>query len=461
MYINDVKFACATCIKGHRSSHCTHADRPLFEIKKKGRPITQCSHCRDLRRNRQVHVKCVCMDRSQSEPSLIATSASDSGDMEHASHCTCKRSKKKSLRRPIMSPQAVDIGIQNSNLQSTPSSSPSLQEPASWSWALIAPKQETDDASYSAKDLVAPLPPIDNSNDYSFVFHKSIEPKKPYPRRRSSLSRRPSPISIIGPHNMTRVPSSDSSVKSEPVVVLGTEAFNLYSASTSNEALLQNQLSSSLQHTSEPIFSDLQTKAIESLDFSLNDLPDDLAMLIDSDQTEKNGGLQNDNSDDITNIPMSSASSISGEFTEDLANSFTFESAAELMAIFENDLTKHQQKQALSIQQRPSNQSCCGSFAPSSACCGDLSSPGESVCITITPMNGQSQPRRPSNRIVTCRCGPSCSCTGCLVHAGSNWMLDPYAGVPSSSCSSDEEDHLMLDEEIVNSSLPWLPNDAL
>jgi hypothetical protein len=270
----------------------------------------------------------------------------------------------------------------------------------------------------------------------------------------------------MGAHNLTRVPSSDSSVKSEPVVVLGTEAFNMYSASTSNETLLQHHLSSSLPHPSEPVFSsDIQIKPVESLDFSLNDLPDDLAMLIDSDQAETNGVLLTDESDDITNIPISSASSISGEFTDDLANSFTFESAAELMAIFENDLSKQQQKrkqhQVLPILQRHSNQNCCGSFAPSSACCGDLSLPGESVCITITPMNGQSQPQPPSNRIVTCRCGSSCSCTGCLVHAGSNWMLDPYAGVPSSSCSSDEEDHLMLDEEIINSSLPWLPNDVL
>lgn len=393
--------------------------------------------------------------------------------MEHASHCTCKRSKKKSIRRPLLSPLAVDVGIQNGSLQSTPSPpsssiSPSIQEPASWSWALIAPKQEADHAADSAKDLVAPLPSIDNSNDYSFVFHKSIEAKKPsHPRRRSSLARRPSPISIMGPHNLTRVPSSDSSVKSEPVVVLSTDTFNMYSATTSNETLLQSHLSSSLPHSSEPIFpSDVQSNAVETLDFSLSDLPDDLAMLIDNDQIETNGGLQVDNEgDDMTTIPISSASSISGEFTEDLANSFTFESAAELMAIFENDLSKQQQKQkqqqALSFQQRPSNQSCCGSFAPSSACCGDVSLPGESVCITITPMNGQSHIQRPSTRIVTCRCGSSCSCTGCLVHTGSNWVLDPYAGVPSSSCSSDEEDHLMLDEEIVNSSLPWLPSDSL
>ncbi|KAI0633989.1 hypothetical protein C8Q77DRAFT_718414 [Trametes polyzona] len=49
-----------TCIKGHRSSSCKHTDRPLFEIKKKGRPVTQCEHCRELRKTRQIHVKCVC-----------------------------------------------------------------------------------------------------------------------------------------------------------------------------------------------------------------------------------------------------------------------------------------------------------------------------------------------------------------------------------------------------------------
>lgn len=48
------------CIRGHRSSRCTHSDRPLFEIRKKGRPITQCNHCRDLRKVKQVHVRCGC-----------------------------------------------------------------------------------------------------------------------------------------------------------------------------------------------------------------------------------------------------------------------------------------------------------------------------------------------------------------------------------------------------------------
>ncbi|EED78283.1 predicted protein [Postia placenta Mad-698-R] len=63
VYLADKKYACETCIKGHRSSQCKHTDRPLFEIKRKGRPVTQCDHCRELRKTKQVHVKCMCAIR--------------------------------------------------------------------------------------------------------------------------------------------------------------------------------------------------------------------------------------------------------------------------------------------------------------------------------------------------------------------------------------------------------------
>ncbi|KAF8982462.1 hypothetical protein BGZ46_001246 [Entomortierella lignicola] len=50
----------ATCIKGHRSTTCNHGERPLHEIKKKGRPSTQCLHCKELRKAKQVNVRCIC-----------------------------------------------------------------------------------------------------------------------------------------------------------------------------------------------------------------------------------------------------------------------------------------------------------------------------------------------------------------------------------------------------------------
>ncbi|ORZ16640.1 hypothetical protein BCR41DRAFT_305416, partial [Lobosporangium transversale] len=50
----------ATCIKGHRSTTCNHDERPLHEVKKKGRPSTQCLHCKELRKAKQVSVRCLC-----------------------------------------------------------------------------------------------------------------------------------------------------------------------------------------------------------------------------------------------------------------------------------------------------------------------------------------------------------------------------------------------------------------
>ncbi|TFK91550.1 hypothetical protein K466DRAFT_515216 [Polyporus arcularius HHB13444] len=64
VFVNDKKFACESCIKGHRSSSCQHADRPLFEVKKKGRPVSQCEKCRELRKTKRMHGKCNCASTS-------------------------------------------------------------------------------------------------------------------------------------------------------------------------------------------------------------------------------------------------------------------------------------------------------------------------------------------------------------------------------------------------------------
>ncbi|KAK0446461.1 uncharacterized protein EV420DRAFT_903687 [Desarmillaria tabescens] len=69
VFVNNKKFACESCIKGHRSSSCHHTDRPLFEIKKKGRPVSQCESCRQLRQSRRVHSKCNCNNKDEAGPS--------------------------------------------------------------------------------------------------------------------------------------------------------------------------------------------------------------------------------------------------------------------------------------------------------------------------------------------------------------------------------------------------------
>ncbi|KAJ7226115.1 hypothetical protein GGX14DRAFT_556863 [Mycena pura] len=68
-----------SCIKGHRSSSCHHTDRPLFEIKKKGRPVSQCDKCRQLRQSRRVHSKCNCpQDEAPSRGLLLPSSSTKS-----------------------------------------------------------------------------------------------------------------------------------------------------------------------------------------------------------------------------------------------------------------------------------------------------------------------------------------------------------------------------------------------
>ncbi|KAJ6498010.1 hypothetical protein C8R47DRAFT_315987 [Mycena vitilis] len=79
VFVNNKKFACESCIKGHRSSSCHHTDRPLFEIKKKGRPVSQCEKCRELRQSRRVHSKCNCpQDETPSRGLLLPSSSTKS-----------------------------------------------------------------------------------------------------------------------------------------------------------------------------------------------------------------------------------------------------------------------------------------------------------------------------------------------------------------------------------------------
>ncbi|ORZ12421.1 copper fist DNA binding domain-domain-containing protein [Absidia repens] len=73
--INNIKYACAVCIKGHRSSQCSHTDRRLSAIRRKGRPISQCDQCREQRKKYRIHQKCTC---PKILPVLVKASSSSS-----------------------------------------------------------------------------------------------------------------------------------------------------------------------------------------------------------------------------------------------------------------------------------------------------------------------------------------------------------------------------------------------
>ncbi|KAI7859269.1 copper fist DNA binding domain-containing protein [Circinella umbellata] len=55
-----IKYACRSCIRGHRVKDCQHTERELIPVQKRGRQVSQCAHCRHLRVTRKSHVKCIC-----------------------------------------------------------------------------------------------------------------------------------------------------------------------------------------------------------------------------------------------------------------------------------------------------------------------------------------------------------------------------------------------------------------
>lgn len=71
-----VKYACASCIRGHRTSSCTHQDGskgPLQPIRSKGRPPTQCEICRKKRKESGRHVRCDCTGKKSTSAATTST----------------------------------------------------------------------------------------------------------------------------------------------------------------------------------------------------------------------------------------------------------------------------------------------------------------------------------------------------------------------------------------------------
>ncbi|CAI6093046.1 unnamed protein product [Clonostachys chloroleuca] len=89
MIINGEKFACDICIRGHRVAQCKHTDRPLRQISSKGRPVSQCDHCRDLRKTSSVHTRCKCASEALNPATGLARCRCFTGE-----GCTCAHSKK-------------------------------------------------------------------------------------------------------------------------------------------------------------------------------------------------------------------------------------------------------------------------------------------------------------------------------------------------------------------------------
>jgi hypothetical protein len=95
MLIKGEKYACEACVRGHRVSNCQHADRPLQHINKKGRPVSQCQHCRSLRKSRSAHVRCECGEKSHNKGACAhdGESQADNCCCSHGGRCSCALKK--------------------------------------------------------------------------------------------------------------------------------------------------------------------------------------------------------------------------------------------------------------------------------------------------------------------------------------------------------------------------------
>ncbi|KAJ3028592.1 UNVERIFIED_CONTAM: hypothetical protein HDU68_001319 [Siphonaria sp. JEL0065] len=88
--ISSTGFTCEACLKGHRSNSCSHWTRKLVEVKGKGRPVSQCSHCRTRRSTGSGSGSGsggAGEDASSSPPSSTSTKKSRSGHSHHKCMC--------------------------------------------------------------------------------------------------------------------------------------------------------------------------------------------------------------------------------------------------------------------------------------------------------------------------------------------------------------------------------------
>ncbi|KAJ8104105.1 copper fist DNA binding domain-containing protein [Lipomyces tetrasporus] len=120
--IDGIKYACDTCIRGHRVTTCSHKDRPLTMIKPKGRPVSQCPHCREARKNHALHTKCDCGDnKSGSSPESLSCTCS------HGGKCDCSKLKNAG-RATAAATGALEValkaghtaGVRNSTIMAKP-----------------------------------------------------------------------------------------------------------------------------------------------------------------------------------------------------------------------------------------------------------------------------------------------------------------------------------------------------
>ncbi|KAF5654485.1 transcription activator CUP2, partial [Fusarium circinatum] len=171
MTSNVEKLACETCIRGHRVAKCQHTDRPLLRVSRKGRPVSQCNHCRTLRNSRSVHTECKCA--SASHQAMLKQFGQERCCCDEGETCTCAHKTGRRNKKDIQSPLSTDKS-------STPSAALSPSEPANMptETSLTPPRSCCAPSSTPSHDMTETIEPVStpslvipSSSNFSDVLH--------------------------------------------------------------------------------------------------------------------------------------------------------------------------------------------------------------------------------------------------------------------------------------------------
>ncbi|ANB12568.1 Haa1p [Sugiyamaella lignohabitans] len=216
--IDGVKYACERCIRGHRVSTCNHTDVQLIPIKPKGRPTSQCSHCREARKARALHTKCLCGAGSGAGKSHAhAPTCPCNID---PSQCTCLKNKRarsvstssrrssKGTTPPIndnsTTAAAVAIGIRHNDSHVSLASISSMGSSTSAPPLFVPITDSQLSASSLARSAGHNLPQLTTNYDNSPYYSQSSSYASPSPINSNTASF----ISLAHPLNLASLTST-------------------------------------------------------------------------------------------------------------------------------------------------------------------------------------------------------------------------------------------------------------
>ncbi|KAF5688592.1 transcription activator CUP2 [Fusarium denticulatum] len=208
MASNVEKLACESCIRGHRVAKCQHTDRPLLTVSRKGRPVSQCNHCRTLRNSRSVHTTCKCA--SASHQAMLKQFDQERCCCDEGEVCTCAHKTGRRNTKGIKSPLSTEKGLTPSAALSPSKSGDRTTETSSTpARSCCAPSSTPHDTT----ETIDPISTLDLGIPSSWNSSDVFEPWNP-----SVLDSMPETL-LQGPHSLTETWDQVSNLGLNPMAI--------------------------------------------------------------------------------------------------------------------------------------------------------------------------------------------------------------------------------------------------